>query len=339
MRGPVPGSFALGVFVGALVIAAPLAALTLTPGGPTLAKPVSAKAGGTARYYGRPVAEVPVDLPHIIANGVSTSVATAAAAIAPVTAKTIASDFAATSPDGSSIVSRNGVTVATAASGATATRDASGKMVLVQPGGAKIELFAPDSSGHRRAVLTAADGSVLRYADARVVPGLAAAFAAAPPLPPPPPPLPPEVAQKRAIDRAIEMKAVGVTPEYVAAMKSALPQLRLTGEDLVQLKAVGVTPDFIQELAREGYHGVSADEITSAYAVGVRTDYIRAMAAVGYPRLSLEQLTEMRSVGVMPSDVERFRRAGFTHLDVDELVQAKTLGLTPEEIRASRDDP
>jgi len=322
-----------------VLVAAPLAALTVTPAGQAhLAKRPGAAAAGSVAYYPLP-REVPTDLPHIIASGVSTSVATAAAAIAPVTARNIAAEVTAVAPNGAIVVSKNGVTVARAASGATTTTTADGKMVLVQPSGAKIELFAPDSNGHRRAVLTAADGRVLEYADARVVPGLSAAFAGAPV--PPPPPVPPEVpySQKRAIDRAIEMKAVGVTPDYVAAMKSALPQLRLTSEDLVQLKAVGVTPDFIQELAREGYRNVSADDITGAYAVGVRTDYIRAMAAVGYPRLSLEQLTEMRAVGVMPSDVERFRRAGFSHLDVDELVQAKTLGLTPEEIRASRDDP
>src|SRR4249919_1569518 len=42
VRGPVARSFALGVFVGAVLIAAPLAALTLTPGGPRLAKPLPA---------------------------------------------------------------------------------------------------------------------------------------------------------------------------------------------------------------------------------------------------------------------------------------------------------
>ncbi|NUQ18083.1 MAG: hypothetical protein HOP95_06470 [Sphingomonas sp.] len=338
VRGPVARGFAVGVFAGAVLVAAPLAALTLTPGGPTLAKPL-AKAGTAPRYFGRPVAtaDIPTDLPHIIASGVSTSVATAAAALAPVAARNAVGDFMATAADGSTVVSKNGVTVATASNGASTTREPNGRMVMVDPSGAKIEVSAPDSSGRRRAVLTSSNGSVVTYADARGIPGLTAAFAGSPV--PPMPPVPPSVAQKRAIDRAIEMKAVGVTPEYVAAMKSALPQLRLTSEDLVQLRAVGVTPEFIQELAREGYRNVSADAITGAYAVGVRTEYIRGMAAVGYPRLSLDQLTQLRAVGVMPSDVERFRRAGFTHLDVDELVQAKTLGLTPEEIRASRDDP
>ena len=339
VRGPVARSFALGVFAGAVLIAAPLAALTLTPGGPRLAKPLQAKAGESSRYYGRAAAtaDLPTDLPHIIASGVSTSVATAAAAIAPVTAKKVADEFTAKGRDGSKFVTKDGITIATAPNGVKMIREANGRTVLVEPSGSRIEVDAADSKGRRHGILVGPGGSVVEYADARAIPGLTAAFAGAPV--PPLPPVPPARAQKNAIDRAIEMKAVGITPEYVAAMKSALPQLRLSSEDLVQLRAVGVTPEFIQELVREGYRNVSAGDITGAYAVGVRTDYMREMAAVGYPRLSLEQLTQLRAVGVMPSDVERFRRAGFARLDVDELVQAKTLGLTPEEIRASRDDP
>jgi beta-lactamase regulating signal transducer with metallopeptidase domain len=319
VRGPAARSFAAGVFVGAVLVAAPLAALTLAPAGTKEKQKAAAVVGTktapqTGYYAAGSDPEVPTDLGSIIADGVSTSVTTAVAAIAPVTSKTVDGRFAIRS-------------------------DANGKTVLTQPSGARIEIFAPDSKGHRRAVLTGPSGGVIEYADASRVPGLSAAFAAnsLPPMPPTPP-IPPR-AQSNAIDRAIEMKAVGVTPEYVAAIRSALPQLRLSQDDVVELKAVGVTPDFILELARQGYRNLDADDITDAYSVGVRTDYIRGMAAVGYPRLSLEQLTEMRAVGVTPKDVERFRRAGFTHLDVDQLVQAKTLGLTPEEIRAGRDSP
>ncbi|HEX5257545.1 MAG TPA: M56 family metallopeptidase [Sphingomicrobium sp.] len=315
VRGPVARGFTVGVFVGAVLVAAPLAALTLTPGGPTLAKPLAARAGESPRYYGRtvPVAEVPADLPHIIASGVSTSVATAAAAMAPV--RTVVSD-----PAPISMVAANGNRIVSKSNGETIFRSTEGT-ITVSP---------PDSSGRRRAVLSSPEGTLVSY----LAPG------EMPPMPPVPPvPPPPSARQKSAIDHAIQMRAVGATPEYVASMRSVLPQLRLTADDIVSLKAVGVTPEFIHELARQGYRDVTADDISGAYAVGVRSDYIRGMAAVGYPRISLRQLTEMRAVGVMPSDVERFRRAGFTHLDVDELVQAKTLGLTPEEIRASRDDP
>ena len=47
MRGPVAGSFAAGVFVGAVAIAAPLAALTLVPNGTSSARKAVASSAGT----------------------------------------------------------------------------------------------------------------------------------------------------------------------------------------------------------------------------------------------------------------------------------------------------
>jgi beta-lactamase regulating signal transducer with metallopeptidase domain len=273
VRGPVARSFALGVFVGAMLIAAPLAALTLTPGGASKQDQLAQRGSSPLASAGSSDAVVPVDLPHILAKGVSTSVSTAFAAVAPV------------EPDA---VRTAGSTVAVTANG--------------------------------DAVIRAADGRTIALSSAAAVPP-------APPAPPRP--------QRSAIDRAIAIKAVGATPEYVAAIRAAAPQLRLDDEDIVQLKGVGVTAEFVQELARLGYRAVDADEIAGAYAAGVRSDYVRALAAAGYGRLSLNQLTELKAVGVTAADVERFRRAGFSRIDVDKLVQLKTLGITPEELRAS----
>lgn len=321
VRGPVARSFALGVFAGAVLVAAPLAALTIAPTSKAMPAQSSAApitAAGTPSPYS-PLRELPADLPHIIASGVSTSVATAAAAIAPIASKASEGELEAVARSGAKVMTDKGVTVATAANGS------------------KVTVYPPNAQGVSRIIAIGRNGATaVSYADSRAFPGLAGAVAVPPA--PPPPPLPPR-AQHSAIDRAIEMKAVGLTPEYVAAIKSALPQLRLTGDDLVELKGAGVTPDFIQELARDGYRMVAADDIAGAYAVGVRADYIHAMAAAGYGGIPLEQLTQLKAVGVTPADVERFRRAGFTHLDVERLLQAKVLGLTPEEIRASRDDP
>jgi bla regulator protein BlaR1 len=316
VRGPVAGSFAVGVFVGAVMVAAPLAALTFTPahgksGTRGVSSTFSASEPGSSYYPG--TREEPADLPHIIASGVSTSVATAAAAIAPTVAapappKPALPDFDAIEHNGSKIVSSKGVMIATAANGASAV------------------IYPPDAQGRRKVIATSPNGATATaYVDADQVPNVPTVNVRK---------------QKSAIDRAIEIKAVGVTPEYIAAIRSAAPQMRFSTDDLVGLKAVGVTPEFVRELARAGYTSVDADDVTGAYAVGIRPDYIRGMAASGYARIPLSQLVEMKAVGVTPADVERFRRAGFSHLDVDDLVQAKTLGLTPEEIRASeRDDP
>jgi bla regulator protein BlaR1 len=314
IRGPAAHSFALGVFVGAVTIAAPLAALTFTPKGAVshqYGRTGSLSASEPPSAYYAATREEPADVAHLIAKGVSTSVSTAVAAVAPtVTVAENGEDLKAVGPNGATVTRSHGITVATAASGATVT------------------VYPADSSGRSKVVAVSPTGATaVTYADARDVAVNPGSYV-------------PRAAQKSAVDRAVELKAVGATPEYIAAMRSVAPQLRLTSEDLVQLRGVGVTPEFVQELARAGYRNLSADAITEAYAVGIRPDYIRGMAAVGYPLIPLSGLVELRAVGVMPADVERFRRAGFTHLSVDELVEAKTLGLTPEEIRASqRDDP
>jgi bla regulator protein blaR1 len=221
------------------------------------------------------------------------------------TAVSAAKEFAVASGARSVITSSDGLTV---------LRSADGNTITISP---------PDEKGRRRTVLRNSSGGVIEYADADAVPGLPAAFANT-------------RAPKSAVDRAIELKAVGATPDYIDGIQSAAPQLHLDHDDIVQLKAVGVTPAFLQELARLGYRNLSADEITGAYAVGVREDYVRSLAAAGYGRISLDQLTELKAVGVTAADIERFRRAGYSHLDPDKLIQMKNLGITPEELRASQ---
>jgi bla regulator protein blaR1 len=307
VRGPVAGSFALGVFVGAVLIAAPLAALNLTPAGAgnTGSKTNSDDAYPAPYYSG--THQVAADLPHIIAQGVSTSVATAIAAVRPVSAAAADSDVDIVAPDGASVVRRNGTTVIRGDDGATVTVEAA------------------DASGRSRVIARGADGAVATsYANAAQVAAMAVAGA--------------QRHGDSAIDRAVELKAVGATPEYVESIRSVAPGIRLSHDDIVELAGVGVSPEFVQALAAAGYRNLDADDIAGAYAVGVRPEYIRGMAAAGFPRLSLEQLTEMKAVGVTPMDVERFRRAGVTHIDVDQLVEAKSMGVTPEELRASRDD-
>src|SRR6185503_13831227 len=118
VRGPGARSFAVGVFVGAVVVAAPLAALTFTPGGSTAQTKVGLASTQPSSSYYASTSAVPADLPHIIASGVSASVATASQAIAPMTGK---NEFKAIGADGSKVVTSNGTTVATGADGAKVT--------------------------------------------------------------------------------------------------------------------------------------------------------------------------------------------------------------------------
>jgi len=135
------------------------------------------------------------------------------------------------------------------------------------------------------------------------------------------------------IDRIIEMRAVGVTPEYLAAIRAASPALRGADlDDVVSMRAVGVTPDFIRGMVASGLANLDADELTQARAVGLTPDYVRQMAAAGF-RGDLDDYVEMRAVGVTPAYAEQFRKAGYPVLSAKQLIKLKTHGITAEAFR------
>ena len=299
VRGPVARSFALGVFAGAVLVAAPLAALTLTPAAPKAPKLAFAQtsAGKPLAPYYREAAEAPeapTDLGHIIASGVSTGVNTAVAAataIAPEVAKRQIEDFRAESPSGATVEARNGTIVARSPTGATSTiypPDAQGrrKIVAVAPNGARSVTYAYDDHGDR--------------------------------------------SQRRnpEIDRIIEMKAVGVTPEYIGAMREAVPRLRsLQFADFTGMRAVGVTPEFARSLVAAGFPSITADELTEARAVGLNGEYVRAMRSAGVSG-DLDDFVQLRAVGVDPAFAARVRANGIKVISADDLVELRALGVT-----------
>ena len=303
VRGPVARSFALGVLSGAVLVAAPLAALTLTPATPKTAKAVAANlAASQARSPSYSTQPEPSDLPHIIAKGVSTSVASAVAVVSPPPALgSDDEDFVTTAPSGASVRRVNGVTIARAPNGATVT------------------VYAPDAKGRRRVVAIAPNGaSAISYVEANEdVPGL---------------PGRQRGGAKNLVERASEMNAIGVTPDYVAAMRAASPALRdADPDDFAGMKAVGVTPGYVRGLAAAGFPNLDADSLTGARAAGVDQQYVRAMRAAGYGN-TLDDFVEMRAVGVTPAFAEQVRRAGYK-ADKDGLIELKARGVDLNDAR------
>ena len=292
-RGPVARSFALGVFAGAILVAAPLAALTVTPKAAKLANSTAPRTivpTGPSRIADVSSAEVPTDLPQIIASGVSTSVATAVAAVTPL-------------PAPFRVVAPNGATV----------EGANGTLVARSPNGATVTVFPPDAQGRRKTVARAPDGrTVISYAqnDVRSDGGSYS-----------------DRRQESIIEKAIEAKATGVTPEYIAAMRAAVPSLsRLEFADFSGMKAVGVTPEFARDLAA-GFPRISADELTEARAVGLTGGYVSAMRLAGVEG-NLDDFIQLRAVGVDPSFAARVKASGIKPIRADDLVELRALGIS-----------
>jgi beta-lactamase regulating signal transducer with metallopeptidase domain len=253
VRGPVARSFALGVFTGAVLIAAPLAALTLTP---ATAKAVK-HATTFAASEPQPVA---TDLPHIIASGVTTSVSAA-------------------------------VTAATSAAQSSRAE-------------------AIDAEDRAEAAQDRADEArdeAQRTADA----ARAGARAAV---------------RSGVVERAMAAGRIGVTPEYIAAMRAAAPRLaRLDTSDFAGLRTLGVTPEYAHGLVTAGFPGITADELMEARAVGLSGDYVRVMRSAGVQG-DLDEFVQLRAVGIDPAFAMRAKAAGIRIREADDLVELRALG-------------
>src|SRR5206468_1562700 len=129
-------------------------------------------------------------------------------------------------------------------------------------------------------------------------------------------------------DAGVTAKAVGVTPEFVAAIRAAAP--RLSDASLNQIngmRVLGVTPEFAKSIASAGFPRVRAQELMEARAVGLSAAYVNAMRSAGVDG-DIDDFVQLRAVGVSPNVAARARASGIQHLDADTLVEMNALGTT-----------
>jgi hypothetical protein len=293
VRGPGARSFAVGVFVGAVVVAAPLAALTFTPAGSKAQAKLAASASAPTSAYYPAAPTVPADLPHIIASGVSTSVATAAQAIAPAADK---KEYSVVASDGSKATLHNGMIM---------VRDADGETLTVYPA---------DALGRRRVVAVATDGSTaVSYAPAERYVATEKA-----------------IRGDDSVGTAIKLKVLGMDGGYLAAMRAAAPSLRNADVDeIIPLKQVGATPQYVRDLASSGLGDLTPDDFVQARVVGITGDYARAILATGV-RADLEDLIELRTMGITPSELARAHASGKLSKDELHRLAARNPPLPPQ---------
>ncbi|HEX7707510.1 MAG TPA: M56 family metallopeptidase [Thermoanaerobaculia bacterium] len=134
--------------------------------------------------------------------------------------------------------------------------------------------------------------------------------------------------EQPTVEDLIALRAVGVTPARIEALREALGDLTL--DEVMELSAVGVTPAYVKELRAAGFE-TSPPLVLEMKAVGVTTDYIAAMRSI-YPRLSAHEMVEFRAVGVTPAYLREMTSAGFQITSPGEAVELKAVGVTPSHV-------
>ncbi|MEO7750408.1 MAG: M56 family metallopeptidase, partial [Sphingomicrobium sp.] len=245
VRGPVAGSFAAGVFVGAIVIAAPLAALTLVPSGTFAARNAASTSATTAAYAPYYPQAAPADLPSIIGQGVSTSVQSAVAAIDP------------------KILVRPTDHVETIVLGGASARrdDAVEEAIVLRATGVTSDYIAAiRAAAPQLGPLDASDLSALKAVG--VTPAYIRELSAA-------------GFSRLDKDDLVEAAALNLRADYVRGLAS-VGYGNLTLEQYSELKAVGVTPEYVRSLQRSGFGSPRVDKVIEMRALGVDLDQLRS---------------------------------------------------------------
>jgi len=166
------------------------------------------------------------------------------------------------------------------------------------------------------------------------------------------------------VDQLIEMRAVGVTPEYIESIRKLgysdltvkqAVELRSLGigeefikqargwtngnpsiEELVELKSIGMSSDFINEMKRAGYDNLTVEKLVEMKAVGVSPEFVESMRRAGYDKLTPDKLTELKAMGVSEAFIREAQSWGFGQLSLDDLVQIKAMGISPEFARSMK---
>jgi len=267
VRGPVAKSFAWGVLAGAIMVAAPLAALTLTPSKPASRDGIdramttlAATAPGSAYYPD--VADAPSDLPNIIADGISAAVA----AVAPTAAQ-----------------AEREARVEAITDAVEAAAEARG-IALAQAGEAV--------SKARAAVRTADENDIDEIIEMKAM-GVSREYVAA---------MRAAVPRLRNAEPSdlVGMKALGVTPAYARSL-AAIGFRDLDEGSLTEARAVGLNADYAQALAKAGIRP-NLDDYVQLHAVGVPVAYVESLKRAGQLPRTADRLTEMWVRGVKPGD-------------------------------------
>jgi beta-lactamase regulating signal transducer with metallopeptidase domain len=133
------------------------------------------------------------------------------------------------------------------------------------------------------------------------------------------------------IDAIIGSKAVGLTREYIDAMRAAGFDEGI--DELTGAFAVGVTPEFARQMQQYD-RDVDLDTVIGAKATGLSAGYYSQMRQL-FPGLSLDDAVGMSAVRVTP-DFARQMRQLFPGISADDVQGMAAVGVTPEYVREMR---
>jgi hypothetical protein len=134
-----------------------------------------------------------------------------------------------------------------------------------------------------------------------------------------------QVQRQAALDSAAE-----TTLKVHEALKKVPTKDQI--DQLVELKTLGITPNYVRDLSAAGLRNLSANELAEAQSIGLTGDYARAVAGAGVP-MKLNNYIELRSSGVPMQYLVSIQRSGRAVRDVSKIIEMWTVHVNPDDLK------
>lgn len=129
----------------------------------------------------------------------------------------------------------------------------------------------------------------------------------------------------------LSSQLIGITPDYVKAVRAAGYQYELEG--MLKLYMMDVEPAYLRELSINGYDEVEPDMLIQLHAHGVDGQYLGSLAALGYRELCPEDLVAWRIHGVDAGFLREMASVGYRELCPEEAVELRVHGVDVTFVR------
>lgn len=103
-------------------------------------------------------------------------------------------------------------------------------------------------------------------------------------------------------------------------------------DKIIEAKEHGVTPEFVGELQQMGYRNFSLDKAIALKDHGVDAEFISSLQHLGYPDVSLDKAIELRDHGVTAEFIAQLRDLGFTNMKLDKAIELRDHGVSAEYV-------
>jgi bla regulator protein BlaR1 len=134
-----------------------------------------------------------------------------------------------------------------------------------------------------------------------------------------------------SIDKLIEAKEHGVTPEFVGELQR-LGYKNISLDQAIRLKDHGVTTEFISDLQSQGYAGVNLNKAVELRDHGVTSEYIEGLRGLGFSDLPLDKAVYLRDHGVTVEYITGMKKRFGKLLELNDYIKLRDAGISPDSI-------